>query len=75
MSTLPRASAGGGRKPSFSRSPRMSAGSPARRKMFHHPEIGQVALDFDAFAVQGTDLNVIVYTGQPARPTPKLSPS
>lgn len=53
----------------------MSAGSPARRKMFHHPEIGQVALDFDAFAVQGTDLNVIVYTGQPARPTPKLSPS
>ena len=66
---------GAGRKPSFSRSPRMSAGSPARRKTFHHPEIGQVALDCDAFAVKGTDLNVIVYTGQPAGPTPELAPS
>ena len=53
----------------------MSAGSPARRKTFHHPEIGQVTRDCNAFAVQGMELNVIVYTGQPARPTPKLGPS
>ena len=38
------------------------ARAPARRKTFQHPEIGQITLDCDALAVQGTDLNVIVYT-------------
>jgi transcriptional regulator with XRE-family HTH domain len=35
---------------------------PARRKTFHHPEIGELTLDCDALRVQGSDLNVIVYT-------------
>jgi hypothetical protein len=35
---------------------------PARRKTFLHPELGTITLDCDALAVQGSDLNVIVYT-------------
>jgi transcriptional regulator with XRE-family HTH domain len=35
---------------------------PSRHKTFLHPEIGEVTLDCDALAVQGSDLNVIVYT-------------
>lgn len=35
---------------------------PARRKTFRHPEVGTITLDCDALAVQGSDLNVIVYT-------------
>jgi transcriptional regulator with XRE-family HTH domain len=34
----------------------------ARTKTFHHPEIGAITLDCDALAVDGSDLNVIVYT-------------
>jgi transcriptional regulator with XRE-family HTH domain len=41
---------------------RALARAPARRKTFQHPEIGHITLDCDALAVQGTDLNVIVYT-------------
>jgi hypothetical protein len=33
-----------------------------RRKTFQHRQIGQITLDCDAPAVQGADLNVIVYT-------------
>jgi hypothetical protein len=36
--------------------------APARRKTFRHPEIGTITLDCDALSVQGSDLNVIVYT-------------
>jgi MmyB-like transcription regulator ligand binding domain len=38
------------------------AHAPSRRKTFLHPEIGTIALDCDALAVHGSDLNVIVYT-------------
>jgi transcription regulator MmyB-like protein len=34
----------------------------ARRKTFLHPEIAEITLDCDALAVQGSDLNVVVYT-------------
>jgi transcriptional regulator with XRE-family HTH domain len=34
----------------------------SRTKTFAHPEIGTITLDCDALAVQGSDLNVIVYT-------------
>jgi hypothetical protein len=36
--------------------------APARRKTFRHPEIGEITLDCDALSVQGSDLQVIVYT-------------
>jgi transcriptional regulator with XRE-family HTH domain len=38
------------------------AHTPSRRKTFNHPDIGAITLDCDALAVQGSDLNVIVYT-------------
>lgn len=38
------------------------AHKPSRRKTFNHPEIGTITLDCDALAVQGSDLNMIVYT-------------
>jgi transcriptional regulator with XRE-family HTH domain len=38
------------------------ARAPARRKTFRHPEIGEITLDCDALSVQGSDLQVIVYT-------------
>jgi hypothetical protein len=44
------------------------ARAPARRKTFQHPEIGEITLDCDALAVQGTDLNVIVYTAPAGSP-------
>jgi transcriptional regulator with XRE-family HTH domain len=44
------------------------ARAPARRKTFRHPEIGQITLDCDALAVQGTDLHVIVYTAPAGSP-------
>ncbi len=34
----------------------------AKRKTFAHPEVGAITLDCDALTVQGSDLNVIVYT-------------
>jgi transcriptional regulator with XRE-family HTH domain len=42
--------------------------APVRRKTFHHPEIGEITLDCDALAVQGTGLNVIVYTAPTGSP-------
>jgi transcriptional regulator with XRE-family HTH domain len=36
--------------------------SHSRRKTFAHPELGTITLDCDALAVQGSDLQVIVYT-------------
>jgi transcriptional regulator with XRE-family HTH domain len=44
------------------------ARAPARRKTFQHPEVGEITLDCDALAVQGTDLNVIVYTAPAGSP-------
>ena len=35
---------------------------PSRHKTFLHPEVGEITLDCDALAVQGSDLSVIVYT-------------
>jgi transcriptional regulator with XRE-family HTH domain len=37
-----------------------------RRKTFAHPEVGEITLDCEALSVQGSDLDVIVYTA-PAR--------
>jgi transcriptional regulator with XRE-family HTH domain len=34
----------------------------AKRKTFEHPEVGRITLDCDVLAVQGSDLNMIVYT-------------
>ena len=42
-----------------------SRSAPARRKTFRHPEIGELTLDCDALAVQGSDLTVIVFTAPP----------
>jgi hypothetical protein len=36
--------------------------SHSRTKTFAHPELGTITLDCDALAVQGSDLQVIVYT-------------
>jgi len=44
------------------------ARTPSRQKTFNHPEIGTITLDCDALAVQGTDLNVIVYTAPSGSP-------
>jgi transcriptional regulator with XRE-family HTH domain len=44
------------------------AHTPSRRKSFTHPEIGTITLDCDALAVQGADLNVIVYTAPAGSP-------
>ena len=44
------------------------ARTPSRRKIFRHPEIGQIALDCDALAVHGADLNLIVYTAPAGSP-------
>ena len=38
------------------------ARAPARRKTFQHSEVGEITLDCDALAVEGSDLSVIVYT-------------
>jgi transcriptional regulator with XRE-family HTH domain len=42
--------------------------TPSRRKSFNHPEIGTITLDCDALAVQGADLQVIVYTAPAGTP-------
>ena len=44
------------------------ARAPARRKTFRHPEIGEITLDCDALSVQGSDLQVIVYTTSAGSP-------
>jgi transcriptional regulator with XRE-family HTH domain len=38
------------------------ARTPSRTKTFAHPEVGEITLDCDVLSVQGSDLNVIVYT-------------
>lgn len=40
----------------------------ARIKTFIHPEVGAITLDCDVLSVQGTDLQVIVYTAAPGAP-------
>lgn len=37
----------------------------ARRKTFAHPELGEITVDCDVLAVQGSDLQLIVYTAEP----------
>jgi MmyB-like transcription regulator ligand binding domain len=44
------------------------ARTPARRKTFAHPEIGEITLDCDTLDVQGSDLSVIVFTAPAASP-------
>lgn len=40
----------------------------ARRKTFEHPEVGEITLDCDVLAVQGSDLEMIVYTAPAGSP-------
>jgi hypothetical protein len=40
----------------------------ARRKTFDHPELGELTFDCDALAIQGTALQLIVYTATPGSP-------
>jgi transcriptional regulator with XRE-family HTH domain len=42
--------------------------APSRRKRFRHPEVGVITLDCEALAVQGSDLELIVYTATPGTP-------
>lgn len=42
--------------------------TPARRKTFAHRQIGSITLDCDVLSVQGSDLNVIVYTAPAGSP-------
>jgi transcriptional regulator with XRE-family HTH domain len=44
------------------------APAPARRKTFRHAEVGEITVDCEALAVQGTDLELIVYTAAPGSP-------
>jgi hypothetical protein len=44
------------------------ARAPVRRKTFHHPELCEITLDWDPLAVQGADVNVIVYTAPAGSP-------
>lgn len=44
------------------------AAAHARRKTFAHPELGQITLDCDSLAVEGSDLHVIVYTAAAGSP-------
>jgi transcriptional regulator with XRE-family HTH domain len=37
----------------------------ARRKTFRHPQVGDITLDCDVLAVEGSDLRLIVYTAEP----------
>jgi hypothetical protein len=34
-------------------------------KTFRHPQIGEITVDCDVLSVQGSDLEVIVYTAPP----------
>ena len=44
-------------------------GGHARRKRFHHPEVGDFELDCDDLAVHGTDLHLVVFTAAPGSPS------
>ena len=46
----------------------------ARRKTFNHPELGMLTFDCDALAVQGTALQLIVYTAAPGSPGSPSAP-
>jgi hypothetical protein len=44
------------------------ARSPAKRKTFHHPQVGLLTLDCDALTVDGSDVRLVVYTAAPGSP-------
>jgi transcriptional regulator with XRE-family HTH domain len=46
----------------------------ARRKTFDHPELGTLTFDCDALAIQGTALQLIVYTAAPGSPAAEALP-
>jgi len=46
----------------------------ARRKTFDHPELGELSFDCDALAIQGTPLQLIVYTATPGSPADRALP-
>jgi transcriptional regulator with XRE-family HTH domain len=46
----------------------------ARRKTFEHPELGNLTFDCDALAIQGTALQLIVYTAAPGSPAANALP-
>jgi transcriptional regulator with XRE-family HTH domain len=46
----------------------------ARRKTFDHPELGKLTFDCDALAIQGTPLQLIVYTAAPDSPAAQALP-
>ncbi len=46
----------------------------ARRKTFEHPELGELTFDCDALAIEGTALQLIVYTAAPGSPAAKAMP-
>jgi transcriptional regulator with XRE-family HTH domain len=41
---------------------------PVRRKTFAHPEVGMITVDCNALSVQGSDLDLIVYTAPAGSP-------
>lgn len=48
--------------------------SHARHKTFDHPELGELSFDCDALAIQGTALQLIVYTATPGSPANEALP-
>jgi transcriptional regulator with XRE-family HTH domain len=46
----------------------------ARRKTVDHPELGKLTFDCDALAIQGTALQLIVYTAAPGSPAAQALP-
>ncbi len=48
--------------------------APARHKTFDHPEVGRLTFDCDALAIQGTALQLIVYTAAPGSPAAAALP-
>lgn len=48
--------------------------APARHKTFDHPELGKLTFDCDALAIQGTALQLIVYTAGPGSPAAEALP-
>jgi transcriptional regulator with XRE-family HTH domain len=46
----------------------------ARRKTFDHPALGELTFDCDALAIEGTALQLIVYTAAPGSPAAEALP-